>query len=73
MYINDSCVLGRSHREVVDLLKAVPMGQSVDVVLRRGYPMLYNPDGCPKQSLQPVGGAPLPVACPLVQCTCVVL
>ncbi|KAK7884574.1 hypothetical protein WMY93_027697 [Mugilogobius chulae] len=51
VYINDSCVLGRSHKEVVELLKGVPMGQSVDVVLRRGYPMLYNPDGCPKQSL----------------------
>uniref|UniRef100_A0A673AEQ6 MAGI family member, X-linked a n=1 Tax=Sphaeramia orbicularis TaxID=375764 RepID=A0A673AEQ6_9TELE len=34
------------------MLKSVPMGQSVDVVLRRGYPMLYNPDGCPKQSLE---------------------
>lgn len=55
VYINDSCVLGRSHKEVVDMLKSVPMGQSVDVVLRRGYPMLYNPDGCPKQSLEPVG------------------
>lgn len=36
------------------MLKSVPMGQSVDVVLRRGYPMLYNPDGCPKQSLETV-------------------
>nr|XP_054602218.1 membrane-associated guanylate kinase, WW and PDZ domain-containing protein 1 isoform X2 [Nothobranchius furzeri] len=52
VYINDSCVLGRSHKEVVEMLKSVPMGQSVDVVLRRGYPMLYNPDGCPKQSLE---------------------
>ncbi|XP_052337260.1 uncharacterized protein LOC118382142 isoform X2 [Oncorhynchus keta] len=33
------------------MLKSVPMGHSVDVVLRRGYPMLYNPDGCPKQPL----------------------
>ncbi|KAM4610317.1 membrane-associated guanylate kinase, WW and PDZ domain-containing protein 3 [Polymixia lowei] len=49
--INDSCVLGQSHKEVVEMLKSVPMGQSVDLVLRRGYPMLYNPDGCPKQSL----------------------
>lgn len=54
VYINDSCVLGRSHKEVVEMLKSVPMGQSVDVVLRRGYPMLYNPDGCPKQSLETV-------------------
>ncbi|XP_072223012.1 membrane-associated guanylate kinase, WW and PDZ domain-containing protein 3-like isoform X2 [Leuresthes tenuis] len=52
VYINDTCVLGRSHKEVVEMLKAVPMGQSVDVVLRRGYPMLYNPDGCPKLSLE---------------------
>ncbi|KAM9342903.1 membrane-associated guanylate kinase, WW and PDZ domain-containing protein 3 [Pholidichthys leucotaenia] len=52
VYINDSCVLGRSHKEVVEMLKSVPMGQSVDVVVRRGYPMLYNPDGCPKQSLE---------------------
>ncbi|XP_022619622.1 PDZ domain-containing protein MAGIX [Seriola dumerili] len=52
VYINDSCMLGRSHKEVVEMLKSVPMGQSVDVVLRRGYPMLYNPDGCPKQSLE---------------------
>nr|XP_057940938.1 membrane-associated guanylate kinase, WW and PDZ domain-containing protein 2 isoform X1 [Doryrhamphus excisus]XP_057940939.1 membrane-associated guanylate kinase, WW and PDZ domain-containing protein 2 isoform X1 [Doryrhamphus excisus] len=51
VYINDTCVLGRSHKEVVEMLKSVPMGQSVDVVLRRGYPMLYNPDGCPKHNL----------------------
>ncbi|KAJ8017279.1 hypothetical protein DPEC_G00016190 [Dallia pectoralis] len=51
VYINDSCVLGLSHKEVVNMLKSVPLGQSVDVVLRRGYPMLYNPDGCPKQPL----------------------
>lgn len=51
VYINDSCVLGLSHKEVVEILKSVPMGHSVDVVLRRGYPMLYNPNGCPKTSL----------------------
>ncbi|KAG9270708.1 membrane-associated guanylate kinase, WW and PDZ domain-containing protein 1-like isoform X1 [Astyanax mexicanus] len=51
VYINDLCVLGMSHKEVVEMLKGVPMGHSVDVVLRRGYPMLYNPDGCPKTSL----------------------
>ncbi|KAL1020989.1 hypothetical protein UPYG_G00007320 [Umbra pygmaea] len=49
VYINDVCVLGTSHREVVEMLKAVPVGHSVDVVTRRGYPMLYNPDGRPKQ------------------------
>jgi len=48
VYVNDVCVLGVSHKEVVELLTAVPVGQSVDVEVRRGYPMLYNPDGCPK-------------------------
>ncbi|KAM3617489.1 uncharacterized protein V6R79_006876 [Siganus canaliculatus] len=49
VYINDVCVLGVSHKEVVEMLKAVPVGHSVDVEVRRGYPMLYNHDGCPKQ------------------------
>ncbi|XP_029993661.1 membrane-associated guanylate kinase, WW and PDZ domain-containing protein 2 isoform X3 [Sphaeramia orbicularis] len=49
VYINDVCVLGVSHKEVVEMLKSVPVGHSVDVEIRRGYPMLYNPDGCPKQ------------------------
>ncbi|XP_024914815.1 membrane-associated guanylate kinase, WW and PDZ domain-containing protein 1 [Cynoglossus semilaevis] len=49
VYINDVCVLGMSHKEVVELLKSVPIGHSVDVEVRRGYPMLYNPDGRPKK------------------------
>ncbi|KAK2851744.1 hypothetical protein Q5P01_008020 [Channa striata] len=49
VYINDVCVLGVSHKEVVEMLKSVPVGHSVDVEVRRGYPMLYNSDGCPKQ------------------------
>ncbi|XP_062398008.1 membrane-associated guanylate kinase, WW and PDZ domain-containing protein 1-like [Sardina pilchardus] len=52
VYINDTSVLGFSHKEVVEMLKSVPMGHSVDVVVRRGYPMLYNPDGCPKNPQQ---------------------
>lgn len=50
MYINDVCVLGMSHKEVVEMLKVVSVGHSVDVEVRRGYPMLYNPDGYPKRS-----------------------
>ncbi|XP_055022126.1 membrane-associated guanylate kinase, WW and PDZ domain-containing protein 1 isoform X2 [Boleophthalmus pectinirostris] len=49
VYLNDVCVLGMSHKEVVEMLKSVPVGHTVDVEIRRGYPMLYNPDGCPKQ------------------------
>lgn len=49
VYVNDLCVLGVSHREVVEMLKSVPVGHGVDVEVRRGYPMLYNYDGCLKQ------------------------
>lgn len=48
VYINDSCVLGTSYKEVVEMLKAVPVGQSVDMVVRRGYPILYDPNGSPR-------------------------
>ncbi|XP_061591226.1 membrane-associated guanylate kinase, WW and PDZ domain-containing protein 1-like isoform X2 [Cololabis saira] len=48
VYINDACVLGVSHKEVVEMLKSVPAGHSVDIEVRRGYPLLYNPDGRPK-------------------------
>lgn len=52
MYINDVCVLGMSHKEAVEMLKTVPVGHSIDVEVRRGYPMLYNPDGHPKHTSQ---------------------
>ncbi|XP_023693270.2 membrane-associated guanylate kinase, WW and PDZ domain-containing protein 2-like isoform X2 [Paramormyrops kingsleyae] len=63
VYINDTCVLGMSHKDVVELLKAVPVGHSVDVVVRRGYPMLYNSDGCPKQlmAMAPTTRQPQPL------------
>ncbi|XP_047235037.1 membrane-associated guanylate kinase, WW and PDZ domain-containing protein 3-like isoform X3 [Girardinichthys multiradiatus] len=48
VYINDACVLGMSHKEAVEMLKSVPVGCSIDIEVRRGYPMLYNPDGCPR-------------------------
>ncbi|KAM4610612.1 membrane-associated guanylate kinase, WW and PDZ domain-containing protein 3 [Polymixia lowei] len=54
VFVNDVCVLGVSHKEVVEMLKSVPVGHSVDVEVSRGYPMLYNPDGCPK----PLHGLP---------------
>lgn len=49
MHVNDACVLGASHRAVVEMLKSVPVGHGVDVEVRRGYPMLYNHDGCPSR------------------------
>ncbi|CAF88203.1 unnamed protein product, partial [Tetraodon nigroviridis] len=39
VYVNEVCVLGVSHREVVEMLQAVPVGRGVDVEVRRGYPL----------------------------------
>lgn len=49
VYVDNVCVLGASHKEVVEMLKSVPVGRSVGIEVRRGYPMLFNPDGRPKQ------------------------
>ncbi|XP_068599001.1 membrane-associated guanylate kinase, WW and PDZ domain-containing protein 3 [Brachionichthys hirsutus] len=49
VFVGDVCVLGVSHKEVVEVLKSVPVGHGVDVEVRRGYPMLYNHDGRPKR------------------------
>ncbi|KAK3566072.1 hypothetical protein QTP86_025244, partial [Hemibagrus guttatus] len=61
VYINDTCVLGTSYTEALEMLKVVPVGQSVDLVVRRGYPMLYNPDGSPRLSRETASQpSPLP-------------
>lgn len=60
MYVNDTCVLGASYKEVVEMLKVVPVGQSVDMVVRRGYPLLCGPDGNPRLSRE-TGSQPSPL------------
>ena len=64
VYINDVCVLGTSHKEAVEILKGIPIGHSVDVSVRRGYPMLYDPDGCPKQPVPTLPDHPPSPAAP---------
>ncbi|XP_061523162.1 membrane-associated guanylate kinase, WW and PDZ domain-containing protein 2a isoform X14 [Phycodurus eques] len=44
VYIDDVCVLGTTHADVVKLFQSVPIGQSVTLVLCRGYPLPYEPD-----------------------------
>ncbi|XP_027023128.2 membrane-associated guanylate kinase, WW and PDZ domain-containing protein 1 isoform X2 [Tachysurus fulvidraco] len=61
VYVNDTCVLGTSHTEILEMLRVVPVGQSVDMVVRRGYPMLYESDGNPRLSQEPASQpSPLP-------------
>ncbi|KAL2093822.1 hypothetical protein ACEWY4_011134 [Coilia grayii] len=44
VYINDICVLGTTHADVVKLFQSVPIGQSVTLMLCRGYPLPYDPE-----------------------------
>uniref|UniRef100_A0AAZ3S4T5 Membrane-associated guanylate kinase, WW and PDZ domain-containing protein 1 n=1 Tax=Oncorhynchus tshawytscha TaxID=74940 RepID=A0AAZ3S4T5_ONCTS len=44
VYINDVCVLGTTHADVVKLFQSVPIGQSVTLVLCRGYQLPYDPE-----------------------------
>ncbi|KAM3926277.1 membrane-associated guanylate kinase, WW and PDZ domain-containing protein 2 isoform 4-T4 [Leptodactylus fuscus] len=52
VYINEVCVLGHTHADVVKLFQSVPIGQSVNLVLCRGYPLPYDPED-PASSLVP--------------------
>uniref|UniRef100_A0A665XCF0 Membrane associated guanylate kinase, WW and PDZ domain containing 2b n=1 Tax=Echeneis naucrates TaxID=173247 RepID=A0A665XCF0_ECHNA len=57
VYINDICVLGTTHADVVKLFQSVPIGQSVTLVLCRGYPLPFDPEdpNAASTSLTPIG------------------
>ncbi|KAM8861971.1 membrane-associated guanylate kinase, WW and PDZ domain-containing protein 2 isoform 4-T4 [Synchiropus picturatus] len=58
VYINDICVLGTTHADVVKLFQSVPIGQSVTLVLCRGYPLPFDPEdpnAASNTSMTPIG------------------
>lgn len=55
VYINNVCVLGTTHADVVKLFQSVPIGQSVTLVLCRGYPLPYDPEDATNTLLSPLG------------------
>uniref|UniRef100_A0AAR2K4K6 Membrane-associated guanylate kinase, WW and PDZ domain-containing protein 1 n=1 Tax=Pygocentrus nattereri TaxID=42514 RepID=A0AAR2K4K6_PYGNA len=55
VYINDVCVLGTTHADVVKLFQSVPIGQSVTLVLCRGYPLPYDPEDAASSIISPLG------------------
>ncbi|XP_061085844.1 LOW QUALITY PROTEIN: membrane-associated guanylate kinase, WW and PDZ domain-containing protein 2-like [Conger conger] len=55
VYINEVCVLGTTHADVVKLFQSVPIGQSVTLVLCRGYPLPYDPEDPPPAPPPPAG------------------
>uniref|UniRef100_A0A8B9TCG1 Membrane associated guanylate kinase, WW and PDZ domain containing 1 n=1 Tax=Anas platyrhynchos TaxID=8839 RepID=A0A8B9TCG1_ANAPL len=40
--VNDTCVLGHTHAQVVKIFQSIPIGASVDLELCRGYPLLVT-------------------------------
>ncbi|XP_077371603.1 membrane-associated guanylate kinase, WW and PDZ domain-containing protein 2 isoform X2 [Festucalex cinctus] len=58
VYVNDICVLGTTHADVVKLFQSVPIGQSVTLVLCRGYPLPFDPEDpntATSSSMTPIG------------------
>uniref|UniRef100_A0A8C7MBI1 Membrane-associated guanylate kinase, WW and PDZ domain-containing protein 2 n=1 Tax=Oncorhynchus kisutch TaxID=8019 RepID=A0A8C7MBI1_ONCKI len=59
VYINDICCLGTTHADVVKLFQSVPIGQSVTLVLCRGYLLPFDPEdsigASTSTSLTPMG------------------
>ncbi|XP_044308006.1 membrane-associated guanylate kinase, WW and PDZ domain-containing protein 1 isoform X2 [Varanus komodoensis] len=42
--VNETCVLGHTHAQVVKIFQSIPIGASVDLELCRGYPLPFDPD-----------------------------
>ncbi|XP_076849055.1 membrane-associated guanylate kinase, WW and PDZ domain-containing protein 2a isoform X3 [Brachyhypopomus gauderio] len=55
VYINDLCVLGTTHADVVKLFQSIPIGQSATLVLCRGYPLPYDPEDAASALISPLG------------------
>ncbi|XP_018111245.1 membrane-associated guanylate kinase, WW and PDZ domain-containing protein 2 isoform X2 [Xenopus laevis] len=54
VYINEACVLGYTHADVVKIFQSVPIGQSVNLVLCRGYPLPYDPEDSANNLVSPL-------------------
>lgn len=44
VYVNDQCVLGYSHQDIIALFQSIPVGDSVSLEVCRGYPLPFDPD-----------------------------
>ncbi|OCT83474.1 hypothetical protein XELAEV_18026015mg [Xenopus laevis] len=42
--VNDICVLGYTHAQVVKIFQSIPIGENVNLELCRGYPLPFDPD-----------------------------
>jgi len=42
--VDDECVLGYSHRDVINLFQSIPVGETVKLEVCRGYPLPFDLD-----------------------------
>ena len=44
MYVNDTCVLGFTHHDMVTMFQSIATGEVVTLEVCRGYPLPFDPD-----------------------------
>lgn len=44
VYVNDTCVLGYTHNQIVHLFQSISVGSTVALELCRGYPLPFDPN-----------------------------
>lgn len=44
MYVNETCVLGYTHADVVNIFQNIEPGRSVYLEVCRGYPLPFDPN-----------------------------
>jgi C-terminal processing protease CtpA/Prc len=44
VYVNNECVLGYTHQNVVEIFQSIPVGQLVELTVCRGYPLSIDPN-----------------------------
>lgn len=44
VYVNNECVLGYTHQDVVEIFQSIPIGQCVELTVCRGYPLSIDPN-----------------------------
>lgn len=44
VYVNDTCVLGFSHHEMVNVFQSIQPGETVTLQICRGYPLPFDPN-----------------------------
>ncbi len=44
MFVNDTCVLGYTHQDVVNMFQKIPIGERVQLEICRGYSLPFDPN-----------------------------